>query len=353
MRWRQSLGQRIAYRTGYHTGRTWVRTGNCEQTWFTRPDDTPIDVDIRLAYMLDVGVPLTELEVSRQRADQARRAIEALESGPDDSKLLTMLRHVKRPATLTVADARALVMLLDPAMFIEAILSREWGAVNRHTRRAREREALDAALDARTRGLPRSIAADRARLFFEEQVIAVEDEHPVLLEYNHVLQVLHDMLAQIDGIDRTGTRGETSPTLRSLLDELVNPAAIDPSRNQDLTRQARWLWTQDELLLNLGEIVRVTRTLRSAASLDALVIDALDDRWVHARLETLIELVRDSVALMTDGLLDALARTTRQPDYSIPRDVIGDAADHVFPKVHSKRNDYVGPTLRGSQGSDA
>ena len=386
----EDLGQPLMYRAGTEQ---WTRAEADAQQ---REEEShhPAPHAPRPPSVFDdaTDVPTSRRGGTVQDRGDPRRLESTLEDGQTPSGGST-------PESITAANARAAVQLIDPQMVIESMLSREWGNWADDTRWRAGRRDLDKRYAETVAGIPAHKLALAEKTIFalfledirnrgiEKSVvdgIAALLEH--LVRFNQIRTLLSLNWSKLvdwtveqrypaevrNDVHPVLTNGELITALQDTLKQIEIlaampvygvPASLDGRRDfaaRDNAARLQELWDGTLVHLNgmIGIMVASPEYLKvknkpydpnsanGAPERDDALRSAYTQVWtVHQVVREAVGLAEARCELQRDALFSQLSKAYQKPDFCVRRDAAGPEKDRLFPLAESMGSEpqwYVG-----------
>ncbi len=310
--WREDLGQQMWYRT--------------DEEWKTRPRPRGPE-----------WVPFFDPS-GEHKPDVTRTLVERIDDG-DPARAKDVVndpqsQHARVGVPLSLDDARAAVEAIDPQMVIDTICAHEWGNADPNSRWRERRSTLDRRRRRALEGIPREERAETEIGFFRAEVKRLSK--PRLSRFQPwVIASAEEKIRMLEAL-------------------ALSRSQVEAAYHSKTVAEARKLLKQAGL--GLGFDVDATypppdshqvETLEAALT-HILADEDFEAEWKvrktadDSELRAVIETARGAYRCQRDAVLATLAKAAQEPNYSVPRDILGREWNHLFPRRDSWKAFYVG-----------
>lgn len=312
--WDEQLGKQMWYRSG-------------SETWKKR--DAPWDkTKAWVPFFSDANDDLPTV---------TRTIVERIDDG-DPAKAKVVVNHPEsafgRPGKpVTLEQARVAVETIDPQMIVDTICAHEWGNADPNSRWRERRSTLDRRRKRVLKGRSREDRAAIEIAFFREEVARLRK--PRLSRFQPwVTASAAEKIRMLEGIARG----------RRLVEAAYHAETAEHAL--ELFQDARASLHADPTAVYPPPDMHQVEGLREALEYmmsDESFIEAWTDRHADdSPYREGIEIARKAYRCQRDAVLDTLSKASQEPNYCVPRDILGREWNHLFPRRDSWKGFYVG-----------
>jgi hypothetical protein len=310
--WKEDLGQQMWYRTDEE----WkTREPPSGEEW--RPFFDPASTD---------APTVTRSLVERIDDGDPARAKDVVNDPP--------ARHARVGLPISIEDARRAVEAIDPQMVLDTICAHEWGNADPNSRWRERRSTLDRRRRRVLQGIPRHERAGVENSFFKAETKRLSKPRLarfqpwVIASAEEKIRML-EALANSRGQIEASYDAESAAKARALLMAAAAGLAVEGTVTYPPpdTHQVEMLEEALEYLLE---------------------DDDFDEEWAERRdvddsaFRAVVQTARAAYRCQRDAVLATLAKASQEPNYSVPRDILGREWNHLFPRRDSWKKFYVG-----------